>query len=104
MDATNLAEYVGAHESDAAYVEQCWDEADSLVTAYLGSIDPVIAVPLAIQDRAILEVGSELYHRRNAPNGVAQFSTFDGAPVRVARDPMLGAYPLLQRYIGLGVA
>jgi hypothetical protein len=104
MDATNLAEYVGAPETDAAYVEQCWDEATSLVSAYIGTIDPVIAVPIAIEERATLEVGSELYHRRQAPNGVAQFSSFDGAPIRVARDPMLGAYPLLQRYIGLGVA
>jgi len=47
MDATNLAEYVGAPETDAAYVEQCWDEATSLVSAYIGTIDPVIAVPIA---------------------------------------------------------
>lgn len=104
MDATNLAEYVGAPDSDSAYVEQCWDEADSLVTAYIGSIDPVIDLPIAIVDRATLEVGSELYHRRQAPNGVAQFSSFDGAPIRVARDPMLSAYPLLQRYLGAGLA
>lgn len=100
MNATDLQEYVGAPDSDAAYVEQCWDEATSLVSVYVGDID----VPIAILDRATLEVGSELYHRRQAPNGIAQFSSMDGTPVRVARDPMLGAYPLLNRYIGLGAA
>lgn len=104
MNATDLELYVGADSSDTAYVEQCWGEALSLVTAYVGTIDPVVAIPDEILDRAYLEVGSELYHRRQAPNGVAQFSTFDGAPIRVARDPMVGAYPLLQRYLGLGIA
>lgn len=104
MDYTNLESYVGADPSDSAYVEQCWGEALSLVSAYVGTITPVATIPTEILDRAALEVGSELYHRRQAPNGVAQFSTFDGSPIRVARDPMVGAYPILQRYIGLGVA
>ena len=104
MDYTNLQDYVGAPESDALYVEQCWDEASALVTAYIGTIDPVTPLPVEITERAILEVGSELYHRRQAPNGVAQFSSLDGAPIRVARDPMLGAYPILNRFIGLGIA
>lgn len=95
---------MGAPETDATFVEQCFDEATALVTAYVGSIDPVTALPASIRERAVLEVGSELYHRRQAPNGVAQFSSFDGAPIRVARDPMLGAYPLLQRFLGLGIA
>lgn len=100
MNATDLQEYVGAPDSDAAYVEQCWDEATSLVSIYVDGFE----IPIAILDRASLEVGSELYHRRQAPNGIAQFSSMDGTPVRVARDPMLGAYPLLNRYIGLGAA
>lgn len=104
MDFTNLQGYVGAPESDAIYVEQCWDEATALVTAYVGTIDPVFVIPDEIRDRATLEVGSELYHRRQAPNGVAQFSTIDGSPIRVARDPMVGAYPLLNRYIAPGLA
>jgi hypothetical protein len=104
MDYTNLESYVGADSSDSAYVEQCWAEALSLVSVYVGTITPVVAIPTEILDRAALEVGSELYHRRQAPNGVSQFASFDGAPIRVARDPMLSAYPILQRYLGLGVA
>ena len=57
-----------------------------------------------VQERAVLEVGSELFHRRNAPNGVAQFAALDGAPIRVARDPMVAARPLLSPYLGGGFA
>lgn len=100
MDYTNLQEYVGAPDSDAAFVEECWDEATALVNVFVGAE----TVPVAILDRAFLEVGSELYHRRQAPNGIAQFASMDGSPVRVARDPMLGAYPLLQRFMTPGLA
>jgi hypothetical protein len=58
-----------------------------------------------ILNRAKIECGSELYHRRSAPNGVAQFATLDGgSAVRVARDPMIAAYPILVPYVGQGLA
>jgi len=57
-----------------------------------------------VLERAYLEVGSELFHRRSAPNGVMQFTTLDGSAIRVARDPMVGAYPLLKRFVGFGLA
>ena len=100
MAWTDLKNYVGAPDSDDAFVETCFDDASSMVTVFVGQN----YVPANILTRATLEVGSELYHRRSAPNGIAQFSTFDGTPIRVARDPMIGAYPLLNRYVGLGVA
>lgn len=100
MAWTDLKEYVGAPDSDDAFVETCYEDASSMVAVFIGQA----YVPVNIVSRAVLEVGSELYHRRSAPNGIAQFSTFDGTPIRVARDPMIGAYPLLNRYVGLGVA
>lgn len=100
MIATDLQEYVGAPDSDAAFVEQCWDEATALVNQYVGDE----TIPVAVLDRAFLEVGSELYHRRQAPNGIAQFASMDGSPVRVARDPMVGAYPILNRFMVVGIA
>lgn len=100
MAWTDLKNYVGAPDSDDAFVETCFDDASSMVSAFVGQT----YVPNNVVTRATLEVGSELYHRRSAPNGIAQFSTFDGSPIRVARDPMIGAYPLLNRYVGLGVA
>jgi len=100
MTAEALRAYVGASDSDAPYVGTCWDEAEALVTRFVGSA----TVPASIIERTTLEVGSELFHRRQAPNGIAQFASFDGAAVRVARDPMVGAYPLLARFMGLAFA
>ena len=91
-----LAAYVGTPigGSDDTFVHQCYDEAHILVDKYIGTL----TVPAAIIARAKLEVGSELYHRRNAPNGISQFAGFDGAPMRVARDPMVSARPLIDAY------
>lgn len=96
-----LKDYVGATTPDDEFVGQCWDEAIALVTKFVGTA----TVDADVLNRAYLECGSELYHRRSAPNGVAQFATLDGgSAVRVARDPMVGAYPILTPWVGLGVA
>lgn len=94
-------DYVNTDASDEPYLEDVLAEAVELVDHHIGPID---TVPDKIRDRAILEVGSELYHRRQAPNGISQFATPDGPPIRVARDPMVGAYPILRPYVGLGIS
>lgn len=99
MAGSELIAYVNASTTDLPFAEDCWTEAAALVTAAIGTA----TVPAAIVTRATLEAGSELFHRRQAPNGIAQFAT-DGAPaVRVARDPMVAARPILAPYIGLGI-
>jgi len=97
----DLKAYVGAPASDDAFVADCWTEATALVSKFVGTA----AVNADLLQRAKIECGSELFHRRSAPNGIAQFATLDGgSAVRVARDPMVGAYPLLTPYVGLGIA
>lgn len=100
MRAESLFEYVGAGDSQTAFVSECWDEALALVSAYVGAA----VVPPVILSRATLEVGAELFHRRATKNGVAQFATPDASPIRIARDPMIAAYPILDRYVGGGFA
>jgi len=96
-----LKAYVGAPDSDNTFVESCFNEAHLLVDKFVGAV----VVPATVLARAKIECGSELYHRRSAPNGVAQFATLDGgSAIRVARDPMVGAYPLLYPYTGQGLA
>ena len=95
MGWADLASYVGADVADNAYVTQCWNAAVVLVEEYVGSA----IVPDEVLERAFLEVGSELFHRRNAPNGVTQFASFDGTAIRVARDPMIGAYSILAKWV-----
>lgn len=101
ITGTDVITYVGAGSgSDSAFAGQVAEEANSLVATYVGGRD----VPDMILRRAALEVASELCHRRNAPNGISQFAAPDGQPLRVARDPMLGAYPILDRYLPGGFA
>ncbi|WP_350348018.1 hypothetical protein ABIQ69_15470 [Agromyces sp. G08B096] len=86
--------------TDQEFIEASLTEAEALVVAYVGAA----TVPQAVLDRATIEVGSELFNRRAAPNGISQFAGPDGSAIRVARDPMVGAYPILQPYLPLGFA
>jgi len=89
--------YVGTDETD--FPQECLTSGTALVERYIGEIT---TVPASIKDQAIYIASSELFHRRSAPQGVAQFASMDGTPVRVARDPMIAVYPLLQPYCGYG--
>jgi hypothetical protein len=91
--------YVGTDET-GDFIESCLFAGNAMVGTYIGDID---TVPNQVHRQAILIASSELFHRRSAPNGVAQFASFDGAPIRVAKDPMNAVYPLLQRYVGYAV-
>ncbi|MGG7466041.1 hypothetical protein [Plantibacter sp. YIM 135347] len=103
MDADDLSEYVHAKDDDSAFVKESWDAAVALVDQRIKSAHT--PVPQTLVERAYLEVGSELYHRRQAPNGIVQFATLDGgAPARVARDPMVAAASLLAPFLPLGFA
>lgn len=102
MPAITLAEfqaYVGTDEI-GDFIESCIDAANQQVGDYIGTVD---TVPSEVHRQALFICGSELFHRRSAPNGIAQFASMDGAPIRVARDPMTSVYPLLQRYVGYSV-
>jgi hypothetical protein len=99
--AVTLAEfqaYVGTDETD--FPQECLTAGHALVTKYIGAIT---GIPVSVHDQSVLIASSELFHRRSAPNGVAQFASFDGSPIRVAKDPMNAVYPLLQRYVGYAV-
>lgn len=102
MSSVTLAEfqaYVGTQET-GDFIESCLDAANAHVGAYIGDIE---TVPNEIHRQAIMICGSELYHRRSAPNGIAQFAALDGSPIRVGRDPMGAVYPLLLPYVGYAV-
>ena len=96
----NLLDYVGGQESDRDYIEKCLAQAMMLVNAYCIRTPEI---PEEILDNAYLQVGSELFNRKNAPSGIAQFSSFDGTPVRVAKDPLTSSYALLNRWVVNGV-
>lgn len=102
MSAVTVAElqaYIGTEET-GDFIESCLSAGNAMVGNYIGSVD---TVPNEVHRQAILICSSEIYHRRSAPNGIAQFASMDGAPVRVAKDPMGAVYPLLLPYVGYGV-
>lgn len=94
----DLKAFVGAGTPDDLFVQACWATAEALVDNFVGTN----TVPVEVLDRAYLMCGSELFHARQAPNGIAQFTGFDGAPVRIARDPMTPAYTLLSPFMVVG--
>ena len=95
-----LMVFLGAPESDREFVGECLIQAQTLVSAYVASTD----VPEDIIDLSTQQVASELYNRRNAPSGIAQFSSLDGqTPFRVAKDPMTSVYAILGKWVNVGV-
>lgn len=99
----NLTTYVGAQVGgvDEEFIENsCWYPAEALVDQFIGSAN----VPAAIRLRAIVECGAELYNRRSAPGGIAQFATFDQAPLRIAKDSMVRSYDLLAPFVNSKLA
>lgn len=87
-------------EADDEYLTSCVAESKELVEHEVGSH----TVPDPVLERAIIEAGSELYNRRSAPNGISQFAAADGSAIRVARDPMVAARPILAPFLPLGFA
>ena len=98
---TRLAAYVGDVPIDG-YLRSCVDEATALVGSQVGSV----TIPQEVHDRAVMEVAAELYHRRSAPNGIKSFADgLDGASaIRVARDALVAARPLLAPYLPLAIS
>lgn len=106
-DVSTLGGYVGQSDPSNTYLVSCLTEATELVDEYIdrhGS-EWQSKVPNRAHHRAVLEVGAELYHRRQARSGIAMFTNGENpAPVRIARDPMVAAYPFLRPYLPGGFA
>ena len=101
--AAALAPFVGARAVDP-YISQCAVEAVEMVVHYIG--EEKDAIPASVFHRACVEVGADLYHRRSARNGIAGFEDTDitSAPVRINRDPLVPARPILAPYMKVGIA
>jgi hypothetical protein len=95
----DLQAYIGTEET-GDFINSCLTAANAHVGNYIGE---VTSVPGEIHNQAILICASELFHRRSAPNGIAQFASMDGQPVRMGKDPLSAVYPLLQPYVGYAV-
>jgi len=102
MSAVTLAElqaYIGTDEA-GSFITSCLVSGQAMVDKYVGEIE---TVPEQVSRQGVLICASELFHRRSAPNGIAQFASMDGSPIRVGKDPMTAVYPLLLPFVGYGV-
>lgn len=115
--------YIGAEASDDVWTIECLNAAVELIAKHLGltstqvTPDPVGEVtpppyftintgqvPATVLDSAIKDVGSRLFARRAAPNGVAMYVGEGGTPRPASRDPLQGVYPMLAEYRTAGFA
>lgn len=96
-----LAKYCNAQATDE-YVVDCANEAFDMVAWPVSKA--VTPVPESVVARAVLEVGKELFDRRQSRNGIAGLDSPDFAPMRIARDPMKAAQPFLAPYLGPALA
>lgn len=98
LTVEQFREYVGTDEvSD--FVDRCLEAGASLVSRYIGEAE----VKEEIVDNCVLIAASELFHRRSSPQGVTQFATMDGNPLRAGKDPMSACYPILAPFVGYAV-
>jgi len=95
----DLQAYIGTEET-GSFIQSCLDSGTAQVANY---VSVITTVPDEIHRQGTLICSSELFHRRSAPNGIAQFATMDGSAIRVAKDPMGAVYPLLLPYVGWAV-
>lgn len=93
----NFAEYLGTDDT-GDFVSSCLTAGHALVDQFQGEA----TVPSQVHVQAVFQCASEIFHRRNSPQGVTQFAAMDGNPVRAAKDPMNAARELLRPYTGFG--
>lgn len=107
--ATKLRDYVGGEDGrDDTLAAATYLQALGLVNDYIRSVDAAGLEPgdVAAIEGTVYEVGSKLWLRRNAPNGTPTYE-FGDAPSGAALapvDPMITAYPILDRYTAGGFA
>ncbi|WP_314148234.1 hypothetical protein [uncultured Leifsonia sp.] len=101
-EVIDLVWYVNAIGEDVNYARSTEAEARQLVEDFIGKDNPY-KVPESIVERAVLEVGADLYYRKASRNGVVQMEGVEPQLFRLNRDPMAAAYPLLRRYLVMGL-
>lgn len=101
VNAQALRSEVGASLADEdSTLTSLISTATALVTKYVGQT--VSEVPADVMDRAILLTAAEMYHQSQAPNGIVNQQYDDGqagTPIRIGRDPLTPAYPLLRQWV-----
>jgi hypothetical protein len=99
----DLEWYVQASGDDAPYAKESEGVARQMVIDFIGGESNPFDVPDAVVERAVLEVGADIYYRKASKNGLVTMQGVDPQLFRINRDPMASAYPLLRRYLVMGL-
>lgn len=97
---TTLKEYLGGDARDDTFIAECAALAASMVTERCKGSE----VPKEAVDRAVLEVGAELYKRRATQHGNPDMTSPEMTPLRARNDPMKAAAFILFPYLEPGLA
>lgn len=103
---TVLEWYVNALGDDVDFSAECSALATIMVDNLIGSTEAApnpFEVPTEAVERAVLEVGADLFYRKTTRNGIVSFGGGEGMPspepFRLNRDPMAAAYPILRPFL-----
>lgn len=103
LDTVDLEWFVNAVGEDVEFARQSEGEARQMVTDFIGGPGNPFSVPEIVVERAVLEVGADLFYRRASRNGIVPLDGIEPQAFRISRDPMAAAYPLLRRYLVMGL-
>jgi len=96
----DLAEFVGLKEGPKRDEKQVALTRDiELATALVQNYCAGYVVPTIVIDEGILLTAAELFDRASTPNNVGQIAMDGSVQVRLTRDPMRAAYPILNRWV-----
>lgn len=101
-----LRAHVDAGAADIPDLTECVREAMAFIEkrapATSTTVDEVTTVESPLGDvlyrREVKELGSELYYRKQARNGVVALNTMDGTPIRVSADPFRASSERIARH------
>lgn len=104
VEDSELKLRVNAGPADDQLVSDSLVAAEAMVDAYIDEQGvPDVEVPTAVRDRAVLRCAIDLFNQDKAPNGIVnqQYDVGDGTvgstPIRISRDPMIGARAILDQ-------
>lgn len=103
VPATTLEWYVNAIGDDEPFAKESAEVAKTMIDDFIGGASNPFQVPTEVVARAVLEVGADLYYRKASRNGVMTVAGVEPQMFRLNRDPMAAAYPLLRRYLVMGL-
>lgn len=102
VTAAQLAPRIGANNGVTDEVTRIWEEAKILVAdIFAGAWRDV---PLHVVNECVYRVGRGIKDATNkASNGAGQVTAGDAQPLRAPADPLTSSYPLIRRYVVLGI-